>query len=188
MKWQEAIDRGLEESGVLILVLTPKAAASSYVRDETYTAIRLEKEGKMRFLPLLVETCDMPPSWNAYQHISFQNDYKTSLKQLFEQLQPETMTHLAQLYGQMQVAIDAGKWGQAQNLGTQIEAQYPDYQDVASFLVQAVEGLKRQDAKEKKLTSILCQITICPDKRRPYTLPTSSTSPTANPPSNKRRA
>lgn len=36
VKWQKAIDWGLEESGVLVLVLTPKAAASSYVEDETY--------------------------------------------------------------------------------------------------------------------------------------------------------
>ncbi|MCB9418981.1 MAG: TIR domain-containing protein [Ardenticatenaceae bacterium] len=158
VKWQEAIDRGLEESGVLVLVLTPKAAISSYVRDETYTAIRLEKTGKMRFLPLLVEDCEMPPSWSAYQHISFQRDYKASLLLLFEQLQPETMVYLAQLYDQLQTAINAEGWGQAQNLGGQIEAQYPDYQDVTDLLARVIEEQKQQEVKVKKLTSLYQQL------------------------------
>lgn len=158
VEWQKAIDQGLEESGILVLVLTPKAAVSSYVEDETYTAIRLDKAGKMRFLPLLVEDCEMPPSWSAYQYISFQGDYKASLQVLFEQLQPEPMEHLAQLYGQLELAIKEKEWEQARNLGGQIEAQYPDYQDAARLLAQAVEGQKQQEERKQKLANLYHQM------------------------------
>lgn len=42
-KWGAAIDRGLEESGVFVVALTPAGVASPWVKHETYAAIELEK-------------------------------------------------------------------------------------------------------------------------------------------------
>jgi hypothetical protein len=89
-KWVEAINRGLEESGVFVLVLTPAAVQSRWVKSETSAAIDLEHEGAMRFMPLEVEPSPVPPLWRAYQRVPFQAGYEVGLRQLLAQLNPET--------------------------------------------------------------------------------------------------
>lgn len=93
-KWLEAISRGLVESGVFVLVLTDTAVASPWVRDETNVAIELSKEGKLRFIPLEVESCDIPPLWRVYQRIPFQASYEAGLRALLAELDPD---HVAPL-------------------------------------------------------------------------------------------
>ncbi len=87
-KWVEAINRGLEESGAFALVLTPAAIKSRWVKDETNVAIELEHEGRVRFVPLDVENCDVPPLWRAYQRVSFCSDYVSGLRSLVFALDP----------------------------------------------------------------------------------------------------
>ena len=87
-KWVEAINRGLEESGAFALVLTPAAIKSRWVKDETNVAIELEHEGRVRFVPLDVENCDVPPLWRAYQRVSFCGDYVSGLRSLVFALDP----------------------------------------------------------------------------------------------------
>jgi hypothetical protein len=88
-KWMEAINRGLEESSGFVLVLTPSAITSHWVMDETNVAIEYEHEGRMHFVPLMVEPCDVPPLWRAYQHMSFQGDYERGLTALLDTVEPE---------------------------------------------------------------------------------------------------
>lgn len=85
-KWVEAINRGLEESGVFVLVLTEMAVASPWVKDETNVAIELSKEGKLRFIPLEVEASDLPPLWRVFQRIPFDTDYQAGLEKLLVEL------------------------------------------------------------------------------------------------------
>ena len=54
-QWVTAVNRGLEESRIFLLVLTPSAAQSSWVRRETDAAIHLEQQGEIQFIPLDVQ-------------------------------------------------------------------------------------------------------------------------------------
>ena len=85
-KWAEAIDRGLETSGVFVVVLTPEAVASRWVRTETYAAIALEHKGQMRFLPLDVAESDTPALWSGYQYVNFRASYEVGLDGLLRWL------------------------------------------------------------------------------------------------------
>jgi formylglycine-generating enzyme required for sulfatase activity len=78
----QAINRGLEESGVMVLVLTPAAAASPWVQMETNVAIELERGGEMAFIPLLLERGRYPGLWRAYQWVMGDDDYAAGLAAL----------------------------------------------------------------------------------------------------------
>jgi TIR domain/Effector-associated domain 7 len=94
-KWAEAIERGLSESGVFIVALTPEAVRSRWVRDETFAATELEKEGHVLFVPLAVAPCEVPRLWRAYQRIPFQDNYEGGLAALLGTLEAERQTRLA---------------------------------------------------------------------------------------------
>jgi formylglycine-generating enzyme required for sulfatase activity len=88
-KWVEAINRGLSESGVFVLLLTAAAVRSRWVQSETNAAIGMEHRGVVKFLPLDVESAQAPPLWGAYQNILFRSGYQPGLKALLSQLTPE---------------------------------------------------------------------------------------------------
>ena len=87
-KWVEAIERGLETSGIFLLVMTPTAAKSKWVKDESNYAIELENQGEVRFITLDVAEGKMPPMWRLRQNIPFRQDYDEGLSQLLKALQP----------------------------------------------------------------------------------------------------
>ena len=88
-QWVTAVNRGLEESRIFLLVLTPSAAQSSWVRRETDAAIHLEQQGEIQFIPLDVQPTRRPPLWQTYHWISFRDDYGTGLVQLTRALRGE---------------------------------------------------------------------------------------------------
>lgn len=88
-RWVTAINRGLAESGIFLLVLTPAAVQSHWVEQETDAAIDLAHHGEIRFIPLDVQSTRKPPLWRAYQWISFQGNYPTGLEQLARALRGE---------------------------------------------------------------------------------------------------
>jgi formylglycine-generating enzyme required for sulfatase activity len=83
-KWAEAIDRGLDECGVFVLVLTPSAVSSGWVKAETYAAIELTQTGEVQFLPVEVASCKPPPMWRTFQRIQFAGRYEIGLKELLD--------------------------------------------------------------------------------------------------------
>ena len=85
-KWAEAINRGLEESGVFVVALTPTAVASNWVKIETNLAIELVQGGEARFFPLLVSECRPPVLWTAFQRILFSGRYPAGLADLLAAL------------------------------------------------------------------------------------------------------
>ncbi|MBP9657085.1 MAG: SUMF1/EgtB/PvdO family nonheme iron enzyme [Candidatus Promineofilum sp.] len=85
-KWVEAIDRGLETSGVFIVVLTPAAIASRWVNTETDAAVEMQHEGVITFIPLNVIECLPKRLWRQYQHISFRGSYEVGLDALLRRL------------------------------------------------------------------------------------------------------
>lgn len=87
-KWIDAIERGLEESGIFVLALTPTSVKSRWVRKETNAAIELYEEGKLQFIPLMVQPCQLPLLWRDYQtnSIPFNKDYQAGLQDLLARL------------------------------------------------------------------------------------------------------
>ncbi len=80
--WVEAIERGLRESSHMVVVLTPAALESKWVRKETDVAIAQERKGRIRVIPLDVEPCEVPLLLGSYQMVSFRRDYDAGLSQL----------------------------------------------------------------------------------------------------------
>lgn len=89
-KWAEAIDRGLDESGIFVVLLSPDAAASDWVKRETYAAIEFEDEGEMQLYPLMLKKCRLPASWRSFQQISLRAGYERGLTALLSVLAPQT--------------------------------------------------------------------------------------------------
>ena len=78
-KWVEAINRGLEESGIFVLLLSPDAVASRWVKMETNVAITYTHEDEMQLYPLMLKACRLPALWRAFQHVSLRRGYKAGL-------------------------------------------------------------------------------------------------------------
>lgn len=85
-KWTEAINRGLEESGKFLLLLSPDAVVSKWVKLETHVAIQLNQDGHMQIVPLMLQACRVPALWRAYQHIPLRNNYPQALARLLAAL------------------------------------------------------------------------------------------------------
>ncbi len=86
-KWAEAIGRGLEESGIFVLLLSPDAVTSRWVKMETNAAIECVHEDEMQLYPLMLEACRLPVLWRAFQQIPFRGGYSRGLYQLVAALQ-----------------------------------------------------------------------------------------------------
>ncbi len=86
-RWVRAINRGLEESGVFVLVLTPAAVNSQWVQDETDAAIELKQQGRARFIPVELEPCRVPPLWGVYQRVPFNDQYEHGRTALLDELE-----------------------------------------------------------------------------------------------------
>ncbi len=86
-KWVEAINRGLEACGVFLVALTPAAVASKWVTDETNVAKEMHQEGELRFIPLGVVDCRVPPLWRVHQRIPFKDNYAIGLAVLVTELE-----------------------------------------------------------------------------------------------------
>ncbi len=85
-QWISAINRGLSESGVMLLVLTSGALDSPWVEMETNAAIELERAGEMRFIPVCLERGRYEPIWHVYRWVSFDQEYRFGLEELLERL------------------------------------------------------------------------------------------------------
>ncbi|MFO7634714.1 MAG: TIR domain-containing protein [Caldilinea sp.] len=84
--WVEAIERGLQESSHMAILLTPAALDSSWVRKEIAAGIMLERRERIELVPLDVEPCEAPLLLSTYQLIDFRQDYGTAMRQLARHL------------------------------------------------------------------------------------------------------
>jgi formylglycine-generating enzyme required for sulfatase activity len=115
-EWVDAIERGLGESSHILIVLTPAALVSPWVRKETNVAIALERQGNIHVIPLDVEACKVPLLLSSYQMISFRWSYDAGFSQLADILelrvsQPEPV-HLRRLkpFEPHMILIPAGEF------------------------------------------------------------------------------
>lgn len=88
--WGEAIDRGLEECGIMIVLLSYHSVQSNWVKTETYIAIDLEHKNEIRLFFVELEECKIPLLWNKYQRISIRINKDLNLKTLVKLLLPLT--------------------------------------------------------------------------------------------------
>ncbi|MFT5196721.1 MAG: sulfatase activating formylglycine-generating enzyme, partial [Candidatus Promineifilaceae bacterium] len=88
-KWVDAIQRGLDESGIFMLLISPHAVASQWVKSETNAAIGLEHMGDMRIVPLLYKPAKSPSLWSNYQSVLCKAISAQSLNNLFQALELE---------------------------------------------------------------------------------------------------
>ncbi len=100
--------RGLDESGVFVVALSPAAIASRWVKTETNAAVELEVGGAVHFIPLDVAACSVPILWNGYQRVSFRGRYEDGLRALLTRLGKETGRQVDKVSDQKAVAPTIG--------------------------------------------------------------------------------
>lgn len=84
-KWVDTTNRGLDESGIFLLVLSPHAVASKWVVAEMNAAINLERMNLLRLIPLDVLPVTLTPVlWQTYQWISFRASYEAGFQKLLQ--------------------------------------------------------------------------------------------------------
>lgn len=84
-QWVEAIGRGLTVSGLFVVLITPQAVQSEWVKYEVTLAITLERRLRMEIVPLEVAPVETPLTWSPYQAMEF-SDYDAHLPRVLERL------------------------------------------------------------------------------------------------------
>ena len=105
-KWATAVSRGLDESGIFVLLLTPEAVNSRWVRSETDVAVEMEHEDDMRLIPLQVKPCRLPALWRAYQRIAWRSGYETGLTQLIQAITGKKQEPIATSAARIEVVAE----------------------------------------------------------------------------------
>lgn len=68
-RWDREVEMALRESEIFMIILTPSSVDSENVLDEIGYAI----DNKKRFLPVLLEKCDVPLRLRRFQYVDFTN-------------------------------------------------------------------------------------------------------------------
>jgi len=90
--WAEQIDKGIEDSEVIILVVSNAAMASEFVELEWKNVLKLNK----RVILAIFEAVDLPEDLECYEWVDFRGKYEDGLEELMRQLdQPEEEDHPA---------------------------------------------------------------------------------------------
>ncbi len=77
------VDEGLEQSRVLVLCISSNALASRWVDLERSTAIHRDPaNGGRRFIPLLLDDCDLPDSLRRYKYVDYRNESAAAFSEL----------------------------------------------------------------------------------------------------------
>lgn len=130
-QWVSAINRGLAESGVMLLVLTPAALESPWVEMETNVAIELERAGEMRFIPVCLVQDRYDPVWHAYQWVMFNRTYGAGWRELAARLGTRPVAGRGNVHEQIPVSkppptekrVKEDQWRQLQKLAHEIAAE-----------------------------------------------------------------
>lgn len=85
--WVEAIQRGLQRSSFVILIVSPLSVASKWVNLEVELAIQLEREGKITIIPVYYKESTIPLLWSYFQAVDFKKEYEEAIQILLKRLQ-----------------------------------------------------------------------------------------------------
>jgi DNA polymerase len=78
----DAIQRGLTEATHFIIVLSPDALESNWVKLEMNTAIRLERQGKLSIAPINYRECTPPLLLGNFQWLDYAGDDDAMLREI----------------------------------------------------------------------------------------------------------
>ena len=83
------VDEGLEQSRVLLLCISPAALASGWVALERYTAVhRAPANADRRFIPLLLDECDLPDTLAKYKYVDFRKESEEAFAEVLATSRP----------------------------------------------------------------------------------------------------
>jgi len=89
-RWDREVEKALKESEIFMIILTPASVDSENVLDEIGYAI----DNRKRFLPVLLENCEVPFRLRRFQYVDFTNksfdDGVESAKDLLRNLIAQT--------------------------------------------------------------------------------------------------
>jgi hypothetical protein len=81
--WAGQINKGLDESEVILLVVSKESMASKYVELEWRRVINQKK----RIILIIFEAVDLPKELEAYEWVDFRGNYEAGIKELISQLE-----------------------------------------------------------------------------------------------------
>nr|VFK22966.1 MAG: WD40 repeat [Candidatus Kentron sp. MB]VFK26571.1 MAG: WD40 repeat [Candidatus Kentron sp. MB]VFK74542.1 MAG: WD40 repeat [Candidatus Kentron sp. MB] len=85
-----SVERGLQDSRTLILCLSPRALGSDYVSLERSTVLfRDPTNTDRRFLPLLLEDCELPDTLRRYKYLDYQQEIEAAFAELLTAVRPD---------------------------------------------------------------------------------------------------
>jgi hypothetical protein len=85
-----AIERGLEAARVQVLCLSPEALGSECVALERSTVLfRDPTNAGRRFVPLLLDDCDLPDTLRRYKYVDFRKELDVAFDELVEACREE---------------------------------------------------------------------------------------------------
>lgn len=81
--WAGQINKGLDESKVILLVVSKESMASKYVELEWQRVIKEKK----RILLVIFESVDLPEELEQYEWVDFRGNFEAGIKELISQLE-----------------------------------------------------------------------------------------------------
>ena len=81
----QAIEKGLEESRINVLVLSPYSLGREWPHMERATAmLRDPTNAQRRFVPLLLERCEIPDTLKRFKYIDYQQESESGYQELLQ--------------------------------------------------------------------------------------------------------
>ena len=81
------IDEGLAASDVLLVLLSPNAVNSNWVRAEWHAALNSQLRNRaVTLIPVLIADCELPPALSNLTYLDLRTDFDAKLKKLKNQL------------------------------------------------------------------------------------------------------
>jgi len=83
------VDEGLDQSRVLVLCISANALASGWVALERSTAVHRDPSNAgRRFIPLLLNNCELPGTLRRYKYVDFQDEADAAFEELVTACRP----------------------------------------------------------------------------------------------------
>ena len=84
--WADTLSKAIENARNVLVVLSPEAMQSDWIRQEVSVGLLREAEGKARVIPLMLRQCEMPLFLALKTYADFTGDYEDGLMQLLPAL------------------------------------------------------------------------------------------------------
>jgi hypothetical protein len=89
-EWVDAIQRGLITSSHLLLVKSPNAVKSKWVKFEFNRALARFQDDRMMIIPIHYDVCDAPDFWLGFQDVNLRDNYTRGMMELIKRLNTES--------------------------------------------------------------------------------------------------